>query len=70
MGTSELMQEVCSRIEVVNNQVDATQAYLVERVREEDWPSVMSAASQLYAMGQELESLSAVKDNLQESYYE
>jgi len=70
MDNEALIIEVSARITILNGQATTTQTYLLERVREEDWSSVMVAASHLSSISQELESLSVVRDTLQESYYE
>jgi len=66
----ELHIEVDERVKLIVEQQGTTKRYLVERVREEDWPSVLVAANQLQAMAQELESLSCVSERLKDAYYE
>jgi len=67
---NELLHEVEERLSLLYRQIDTVQAYLLERVREEDWSSVITASSQLLSISQELESVSAIYDKLQESQYE
>ena len=70
MPDNSLLHEVEERINLLLAQSDTTQKYLIDRVREEDWPSVLNAASQLQAMSQELESVTCVSERLKDSYYE
>ena len=70
MSNSELLEEVTDRLSLLYQQTDTVQAYLMERVREEDWSSVITASSQLLSISQELESVSVIHDKLQEFYYE
>ncbi len=68
--SNELLKEVTNRLSLLYRQSDTVQSYLLERVREEDWSSVITASSQLLSISQELESVSVIHDKLQESYYE
>ena len=70
MLNNELLNEVEERIALLLDQMSTTKKYLIDRVREEDWHSVVVAASQLQAMAQELESVTCVSERLQESQYE
>ena len=65
-----LYNEVEERINLINTQMETTKKYLIDRVREEDWPSVAIASAQLQAMRQELESVSCIAERLKDSYYE
>lgn len=65
-----LYNEVEERINLINTQMETTKKYLIDRVREEDWPSVAIASAQLQAMCQELESMTCISERLKDSYYE
>lgn len=70
MPEDSLLKEVEERVSLLLAQSDTTKKYLIDRVREEDWASVLNAASQLQAMSQELESMTCVSERLKDSYYE
>ncbi len=70
MSDQALCNEVEERINLLLTQTETTKKYLIDRVREEDWASVLNAASQLQAMCQELESVTCVSERLRDSYYE
>ena len=65
-----LCKEVEERVALLVSQTSTTRRYLIDRVQEEDWGSVVTAASQLRAMSQELESVTCVAERLKDSYYE
>lgn len=70
MANDALLNEVEERISLLLTQMETTKKYLIDRVREEDWASVLVAAAQLQAMCQELESITCVSERLKDSYYE
>tara|TARA_S200002703_G_scaffold35810_2_gene30897 strand:+ start:1496 stop:1702 length:207 start_codon:yes stop_codon:yes gene_type:complete len=66
----EISAEVAERLVVLQKQLKVNEAYLLEMVRETDWPSVCKVSSQLQAIAQEMESLVCIQERMQESYYE
>ena len=70
MDNMGLLEEVTSRISLLNSQSRTAQSYLLDKIREEDWASAMQVCSQLASIDQELESLNVIQDKLEDNCYE
>jgi hypothetical protein len=55
-------EDITKRIDMLLKQQETAKNYMVDRIREEDWQSVVVTATQLHSINQELDTLQLLLD--------